>query len=264
MNRKLLVTLLRKDIQELDMITEGFMEMNEYPKAIISLAQRKADDIQSYIKQLAEIKAEHIVAEVVTPTEVEIQEIKSEPEITPITIIPEPIAEQIFEDKIEPAEDLNAQEESIEEVIEVIEEEETIELIDDIPEEQPIISEVVSIEKEAKPAAPEIRKTVLSERSASTTLSWNEAHSTTDNSIGATLANKKIEDIKQAINIGDRFRFQRELFKGNGEDMNKTLNYINQLATLVEVQAFLQSKYNWNEGNESAEDFYQIVRRRFI
>ena len=84
-----------------------------------------------------------------------------------------------------------------------------------------------------------------------------------DNSFSATLANKKIEDIKQAISIGDRFRFQRELFKGNGEDMNKTLSYINQLASLNEVISFLKSKYNWDDKNEVTEDFFQIIRRRF-
>lgn len=66
------------------------------------------------------------------------------------------------------------------------------------------------------------------------------------------------------INIGDRFRFQRELFRGNGEDMNKSINYINQLATLNEALSFLKSKYEWTEENETAEDFYQIIRRRFI
>ena len=82
--------------------------------------------------------------------------------------------------------------------------------------------------------------------------------------MSASLANKKISDIKTAISIGDRFRFQRELFRGNGEDMNKTLNYINQLATFDEVQSFLQSKYSWDKGNENVDDFYQIVKRKFI
>jgi hypothetical protein len=87
--------------------------------------------------------------------------------------------------------------------------------------------------------------------------------SKSDNSLSATIANKKISDIKQAISIGDRFRFQRELFKGNGEEMNKTLNYINQLATLDEVLLFFKLKYGWEETNEVVEDFYQIVCWKF-
>ncbi|MEI7505088.1 MAG: hypothetical protein WCJ61_17575, partial [Paludibacter sp.] len=102
------------------------------------------------------------------------------------------------------------------------------------------------------------------ERAILTTQTRNELMSKADNSISSTLANKKITDIKQAISIGDRFRFQRELFRSNGEDMNKTLSYINQLATLEEVVSFLKSKYGWTVDNEAADDFFQIVRRRFV
>jgi hypothetical protein len=89
-----------------------------------------------------------------------------------------------------------------------------------------------------------------------------EILSKADNTISSILTNKKITDIKEAINIGDRFRFQRELF-ANGEDMNKTFSYINQLSTFEEVKSFLQSRYGWDAKNETAEDFLQIVRKQF-
>ena len=40
-----------------------------------------------------------------------------------------------------------------------------------------------------------------------------------------------VEDIRQAISLGDRFLFQRELFAGNGELMQKTLDEINSLGS---------------------------------
>jgi hypothetical protein len=236
MNRELLVTLLRKDIQELDMITEGFIEMAEYPKAIIQLAERKADDILNYIRLLSGREAE-IVAEIevtsVVETLVKPDEIKSiviEPEI--YTSVHE------FEAPIEFG---------------------TLEKIEDVDIE---VSSAIDTAVEIN--VDKDYKTPLVETAVNSIASRNESLSKENNSIGSLLANKKISDIKQAINIGDRFRFQRELFKGNGEDMNKTLHYINQLATLAEVQSFLQSKYNWNVESESVEDFYQIVRRRFL
>ena len=267
MNRKLLVTLLRKDIQELDMITEGFMEMSEYPKAIILLAQRKADDIQSYIKQLADLNSESSLVEAAAATEIQVPVVDVNTIPTETVIIPESVIVTNTEEEIQ--EEVQNEEEF---TIELIEQEEipttdskesTAELII----ERPIVEQFVEqpiIVADIEPVIEESRKTVLSERAVSTVPSRNEILSKTDNYIGAILGNKKIDDIKQAMNIGDRFRFQRELFKGNGEDMNKTLNYINQLATLVEVQSFLESKYNWAEDIESVEDFYQIVRRRFL
>lgn len=265
MNRKLIVTLLRKDIQELDMITEGFMEMNEYPKAIVNLAQRKISDIQSYIQQLEELKIE-VKTAVVTED--------SQPE----THIVETVVEIV---ETEPEKESTIKIETTQETVEVSENIETVEyIIKEEVDEQTLISETIDLPEnyevkevtevisstitETKTTVEDTKKTILAEKISSHTPSRNDSLSKADNSISSTLANKKIEDIKQAINIGDRFRFQRELFRGNGEDMNKTLTYINQLATLAEVQSFLQSKYGWESSNETAEDFYQIVRRRFL
>ena len=139
-------------------------------------------------------------------------------------------------------------------------------------EESIIIEEVHEIkttattstdEIESKSTTEEHKRTIIAERIIQPTVSRNETLAKGDNSLSASIANKKITDIKQAISIGDRFRFQRELFKGNGEEMNRTLNYINQLATFDEASSFLMSKYGWDKANESVEDFLQIVRRRF-
>jgi hypothetical protein len=249
MNRELIVTLLRKDIQELDMITEGFMEMAEYPKAIINLALLKSKDIQSYIEQLDEIKPKNLSSIEIEDASTEIKE-TTETEIITDTFNSESEVEEfeseVIEIEVETAEFIENKEEPFEEVSESIEntETETTETI--------------------KSSDGETKSIVLNEKISIHTQSRNEKHIRNDNSISSTLANKKIDDIKQAINIGDRFRFQRELFKGNGEDMNKTLSYINQLESFDEVESFLQSKYNWDVENEAVEDFYQIIRRRFI
>jgi hypothetical protein len=251
------------------MITEGFMEMNEYPKAIILLAQRKTEDIQSYIRQLADVKSvESKVEETDIPEAIQPQVIIDE-----VEVIEKP-AEEIIEAETVP---------EVEEVVavEIIEEvkEEIVEVVETIKEEHKVVSstienenngvseftrtESVTFTTEVKTKTDEPKITTLGEKNLSHTPSRNELLSKTDNSISATMANKKITDIKQAISIGDRFRFQRELFKANGEEMNKTLSYINQLATIEEVMSFLESKYSWGTENETAEDFYQIVRRKF-
>jgi hypothetical protein len=291
MNRKLLVTLLHKNIEELGMITESFLEMNEYPKTIIQLAKRKTEDIQTILDELAGNKEnlETIKITDINQTEVKVEEIfieqqpieKPEPVavLEPIVIaepitIPEPIEiespieiptpeDQITEELIieEPA----FIEISIDETETITETtvEQTIEIEDDnsITETtlttETVITEVIKHTEEQK-------KVTIADKIGNHTTSRNEKLSQVDNSLSATHANKKVTDIKQAISIGDRFRFQRELFKSNGEDMNKTLTYINQLATLNEAMSFLKSKYGWDETNEAVEDFYQIVKRKFV
>ncbi|MEI7504843.1 MAG: hypothetical protein WCJ61_16330, partial [Paludibacter sp.] len=76
MNRKLLVTLLQKNIQELELITQGFMEMTEFPMPIILLAQRKTEDIQLYIKELSELKDDVCIADEIESLQIEPLDIK--------------------------------------------------------------------------------------------------------------------------------------------------------------------------------------------
>lgn len=342
MNRKLLVSLLRKNIEELEMITDGFMEIDVYPKMILLLAKRKTEDIQSIIEQLGEIKTAVPFA-----TQVEPEAKAAEPEIAkpvekpvePEVPLPEAVETIVSEDVPEPEIDEQPEPDVTEfpasepetkpssepeavsetETVKVVELEETIELLDNIellevfdngtadlktielddieekattpeivkqPAEstdihadsklQPVKasepSEPVLVERKEsrveelllKTTSEEIKIITLADKIAPSKFSRSDKLSQTDNSFSALIANKKIDDIKQAISIGDRFRFQRELFGGNGEDMNKTLNYINQLASLEEVTSFLQNKYKWALDDDDVVDFMQIVKRKFI
>lgn len=287
MNRKLIVTLLHKNIEELSMITESFMEMEEYPAAIVHIAKRKTEDIQLLIEQLAGVSEEKklsIITKQVPETTVinnnqpnsaviATPEIPVEKNNIPEVVIPQPVT--IKEEEKAPEPETFEAEVEIEEITSTtVETQEPDTLVETTKTTETFTAELKSesapeatkIEEiEIKTVTEETRKTTIADKIIQPTVSRNEAHSkNNDNSLSASIANKKISDIKTAISIGDRFRFQRELFRGNGEDMNKTLNYINQLATFDEVHSFLQSKYSWDEENDNVEDFYQIAKRKFI
>ena len=287
MNRKLIVTLLHKNIEELSMITESFMEMEEYPAAIVHIAKRKTEDIQLLIEQLAGVSEEKklsiITKQVPEATVINnnqpnsaviaTPEIPVEKNNIPEVVIPQPIT--IKEEEKAPEPETFEAEVEIEEITSTtVETQEPDTLVETTKTTETFTAELKSesapeatkIEEiEIKTVTEETRKTTIADKIIQPTVSRNEAHSkNNDNSLSASIANKKISDIKTAISIGDRFRFQRELFRGNGEDMNKTLNYINQLATFDEVHSFLQSKYSWDEENDNVEDFYQIAKRKFI
>ena len=265
MNRELIVTLLRKDIQELNMITEGFMELVEYPKPMILLAQRKAEDIQNYISQLADVKSSEIKIEAAVA-----DDLPREVAAIAFEVVP---TQEVAEEEVQCA--------TNEPVLDEVTAEVEVELLqiepDAIPEPEPVVEELpVEIAPEEEPIVEIVNETVaepiaaIVEPEVKVAVTETVSHSRNeflakgvDNSLSSVLANKKITDIKQAMSIGDRFRFQRELFNANGEDMNKTIAYINQLATYQEVESFLKSKYKWAEENETAEDFFQLVRRKF-
>lgn len=287
MNRKLIVTLLHKNIEELSMITESFMEMKEYPAAIVHIAKRKTEDIQLLIEQLAGV-SEDKKPSIITKQTPETTVINNNQPISAVIVTPETPVEKnnipevvtpqpitIKEEEKAPEPETFEAEVEIEEITSTtVETQEPDTLVETTKTTETFTAELKSesapeatkIEEiEIKTVTEETRKTTIADKIIQPTVSRNEAHSkNNDNSLSASIANKKISDIKTAISIGDRFRFQRELFRGNGEDMNKTLNYINQLATFDEVHSFLQSKYSWDEENDNVEDFYQIAKRKFI
>lgn len=250
MNRKLIVTLLKKEIQELDLMTEGFMEIEIYPKALINLALQKNESIRGYISQLGGLTESHFEDPAAENADELLNDFVDELNLKPESMQPEAVEGSESEEKDE----VEFQDET-EKVIET-ENERSIEITNTV--ENSALND-----ENPTPKNEEIKKSTRTEKLTNPQTSRNELLSKSDNSLATVLANKKISDIRQAINIGDRFRFQRELFRGNGEDMNKTLNYINQLATIEEVITFLKSKYNWDEENESAQDFLQIAKRKF-
>lgn len=75
---------------------------------------------------------------------------------------------------------------------------------------------------------------------------------------------KPVDDIKKAIGINDRFLFQRELFEGNAQRMNQTIEELNQLNTFENAKAFIAANFSWEYGNETAETFINAVHRRFL
>lgn len=291
MNRTLLVSLLKKNIDELILLTDGFEKMSEYPAAIILLAKNKTDDIKAYIDQLGDIQnIEPVTAAIIpvtpeliahaTPTlsEVVTNESDEKEGLTLVNSVIEDIEDEptdvwknteFWQESIIPSKVHEVEKKGSALVVEIDDHEEVVkdEAIDEkdldetlhatyIPEviNKPSFSDNINIEK----------KMTIAEKMAAQTLTRNEFHAKKDtNAINDSIAYKKVEDIRQAISLGDRFRFQRELFHNNGEEMNKMLSYINMLASYDEIVSFLQSKYGWSSDHPAATDFYQLIKRKF-
>jgi hypothetical protein len=72
-----------------------------------------------------------------------------------------------------------------------------------------------------------------------------------------------VEDIRQAISLGDRFLFQRELFAGNGELMQKTLDELNSLGSLSEAMDYVLDNFEWDKESTAVQLFENVLKRRF-
>ena len=73
----------------------------------------------------------------------------------------------------------------------------------------------------------------------------------------------KISDIKAGISIGDRFLFQRQLFKNSGELMNKTIAQLNTLSSYDEAMEYCSKHFDWDTESNAYELFTAVLRRRW-
>jgi hypothetical protein len=77
----------------------------------------------------------------------------------------------------------------------------------------------------------------------------------------------KIEDIKTAFTLAQKFLFIRELFKGESEEFNKALEAINKSSDRRSAMDMLRNnyggKYKWDPEKEEVKEFYEIVERKF-
>ncbi len=84
-----------------------------------------------------------------------------------------------------------------------------------------------------------------------------------DESLAHAIASQPVTDLKQAISIADRFRFQRELFANNGEAMIKALDALNACTTFAEAEQLLINRLNLPHDNPATTDFIELVHRKF-
>ncbi|NLO69629.1 MAG: hypothetical protein GX102_01475 [Porphyromonadaceae bacterium] len=299
MNKEFIVHLLQKDIKELSLLTDGFEKMSEFPEPILRLAKEKTEDVLKALENLSDMA----FLELGAIDYDNFKEEKSEPILDSDSHLPDEknnfdapfdptIESQVNPYEIEVAgkEEVENQEEEnrdsetdvfvekefqsdiaddISETEETEKADEDFELDIDESEENDLDTALEKAEENTEETAPDVSVVEVEDKKdkpdiQSHSIVFNDTLNYEDRSIAGNLANQKIEDIKQAINIGDRFRFQRELFGGNGEVLNKTISYLNQLANYSEAESFLKSKFGWDEDNPNAEEFLQIVKRRYL
>ena len=74
----------------------------------------------------------------------------------------------------------------------------------------------------------------------------------------------KVEMIQSALSFNDRLTFIRDLFDGDSEQFNITLDRINETSTFDEVVSDMRDAYpEWDESSPIVYRFYMEVRRKF-
>ena len=192
--------------------------------------RREGDEARALIATLqaevATLSAAGVVAASTEEPEVEIELIVEEPQELETT--EEPVEESTETPQEEPAEEMPL------EPLEVIE---PVIAPEPAPQPEVIAEPIVEAKVEQSTPRPVPQQTSL---------------------FGAA-----VEDIRQAISLGARFLFQRELFAGNGELMQKTLDEINALGSLSEAMDYVLDNFEWDKESTAVQLFENVLKRRF-
>jgi len=233
MDKKSLIALIYKDLYELKVLTNGFSEMEYFPKTLVDLAVDKTKNIADCLQKLPMNAYEYqelffdFVQEPITKSQEQIKnqniethafakikekfEFFEEPKVED-KVLEETIMEEKLEPQIEITEAKNsAEQQIIEEIVEEVE---------------------VKVEKPAE----------------------------------KIIFQGKATDLKQpfGISIADRFRFQRELFDGNGEKFSKSLTILNEMDTLEQAQNYITQNLKLNLQNPDVQSFIDILKRKLV
>ncbi len=249
MNKEVLLALIDKDIKELAILNKGFAENDIVSATILGLAKAKVENILTGLVQLGEMQ---YVPQPVVEAKQEESPVFPVVDETPYMVVPEP--EMAIELELDP---------EIETVIEP----------EILPVPEPELPEPAPVEPAPMPEAEPVVELKQEEDQAKHSLAEvlnTNGHSLNDElvqksepSLANILSNSKVEDLRQALSLAERFRFQRELFNGNGEKMNTTLSLLNAMKTEEEAVAYL-STLGWSEEGGCAGEFKQLVHRKFL
>ncbi len=132
-------------------------------------------------------------------------------------------------------------------------------------EPEPIIEEPVQKEEVKSPTEP-VREEPVKEPVQKTAEAPQPAPvmAKSNVSLNDLLEKKNLSDFRKAFSLNDRFRFRRDLFHGNEEQMNQVISDLNQIDSLDEALRFIDKNLSWDMNNETVADFIKLLEKRYI
>ena len=128
-----------------------------------------------------------------------------------------------------------------------------------IPNEEPVAEMPVMTVVAEAPAREEVKPMV----SLNDTFKENASQQAT---IAKKLEESPIADLKKNISLNQRFQFCKDLFKGNNQEYEVTLEKLNNTNRddAMRVIQTLKDKYSWNPDSMAVKDFTDLVNRRYM
>ena len=91
-----------------------------------------------------------------------------------------------------------------------------------------------------------------------------ENTATVVNVLADTIGRKINTDFSKSLTLNDRFMFQRDIFNGNSNEMNKAFAELNKFQSLNEVLEFLNNNYTITWNSDSGVALKELLDKRFV
>jgi hypothetical protein len=139
-------------------------------------------------------------------------------------------------------------------------------VIKEVPKPQPSVkTEPVSIPTPSEPIA-DTTKNKTAEKNTAPKITFNDIQSDeVKEGLIDKFINQKIDDLKKAIALHEKFNFINELFSGKNEEYQYFIDQVNQASTFQEAKKILEvyvQKHNWEEESKVFLKLLQLIQRR--
>lgn len=228
MNNKLIIQLIKNNIQEIQSLINHFQnEENDLNGGFPLLESRLASlnqDIEILKLNLNKQDKEPILI----PNS---QETSKEKPLEPINHFSEDITIPIEQ-----------------EFAKVIKIDHEVEAVDDIPE--------MKIEHDIKESI------IVKDETITSTLN-DKLQSVRGENLQEKIKKSRLEDIQSAIGINDQFLFIRELFDNSTKDYKSAIAYINAQDDYDKIISHFNQIKKWDNENLTVTQFFNLIKRKF-
>jgi hypothetical protein len=148
----------------------------------------------------------------------------------------------------------------------------TEEEVENNPTEESIPEDIQEVKKqpEPQPVSPNQISLIDAIQEQERMLSLNDKLSNPEEqqvSLADRFKKSKIEDLRSAIGLNQKFLFMNDLFEGDNGKYNLALDELNNALSkedaLTKINTY-RELYHWDEENKSCQIFIEIVERKFI
>jgi len=81
--------------------------------------------------------------------------------------------------------------------------------------------------------------------------------------VSSKMQSKPINDINSAIGLNDKFIFIRELFDGDKDHYNETIQILNNFDSYQNAVSFLDENFDWDSEDQNYERLKELVQRKY-